>query len=197
MVITVNFPGTGMTVDVPEHHPNPLMNPHIAAVVLEQTINWVIYFENTEEHAIRLADDRIVLAMHVYIGFYNNHRIVVQRPITVLPPNGKVELLKDVDVAHALKPLYANTENFKKDLENGASGWRLKNPAFSSYDGVTIFPMDQDELNARIKDAVALGVDEEEFDRTDFYYVIPSARADEIERMVLDNEYTIQSTLVH
>jgi hypothetical protein len=194
MAVEVFFPGTGMHADFPEHHPNPCMNPRLAMVTLRCYTNWVMYYDDPQKADVRLVDGRLTYGLHIFVGYKNGERVAVHKPITVLPLSYRVELLSDKEVAKALTPFFEQRELFKS-LPNNS--WTVRQELLSQYDELRVESIDPSERQQRTMEALDHGVSLEEVNRTEFYYAIPSARADEIQHMVQENLFPVQSTLKH
>jgi len=194
MAVEVFFPGTGMHADFPDHHPNPCMNPRIATVTLKCFTNWVMYYDDPKKTNIKLADGRLTYGLHILIGYRDGERVAVHKPVTILPLSYRVELLTEDQVAKALAPFFEQRELFKSFPNNS---WTVREELLSQYDDLHVETIDPSERQQRTMEALGHNVPLEEVNSTEFYYAISSVRADEIQHMVQENLFPVQSALVH
>lgn len=194
MAVEVFFPGTGMHADFPDNHPNPTMNPRIATVTLKRYTNWAMYYDDPKKTNIRLKDGRLSYGLHILVGYKAGERVVVHKPITVLPLSYRVELLTEDQVAKALEPFFDQRELFKS-LPNNS--WTVREELLSPYGDLRVETIDAPERQQRVMEALSHKVPLEEVNSTEFYYACSSARADEIQHMVQENLFPVQSTLKH
>jgi len=197
MTQEILFPGSGMHADVPDHHPTPLKNPRLVMVTLKRYLNWVMYYDDPEKTNARLPDGRLSYGTHVFVGYKNGQRIVVQKPITVMPKSGRVMLFSDEDVVKALEPFFDQVELYKKLRETAAVTWHMEPGPISPFAGMLVQSITEDERQTRSLEAVKHLIPVEQVQQTEFYYVAPFERADEIERMIEENLFPAQSEMVH